>query len=214
MRFLTRISHFIKQNAAWLTLALVVIGFLSFIFIQLPSESRERAVATSNALSLRPGVQIFFYVASNPLLDGEDDIEKLTQAGLSTRVVRTPYQLALSRISPASEDIGFLFLLVANKGPGIASSIEIVGLDWIPRGNATPPSGLLEDTNYGPLNPGEAYALLVDASDGLSDLYFDASNAQDICVKLSFTDIQDSTYDYQGRRCMSQLEGQPPYLNP
>lgn len=146
-------------------------------------------------VSLQPRVVAYHFVAGSPDLLAETDLDRLSRAGLSARLVNTPYQERLSR-NTADSDLRYLFIVLENQGPGMARRVNVQELQWTPDEGQSAPQGVADIPDLGALQPGQLYMLLVDAAAGMvtSDP-LSASHAQAICVKFEYTDVFNQPYE-------------------
>ena len=128
------------------------------------SAANLKIAETQLTVAYKPSLQASYYLGESPALDTPSDRAFIEGLGLSPTIIKSSYWRSAGTFS-APEQPGFLFILIANYGPGTAIRLSISG-DWIPKEGFSPPVGLLDLEGSTPiLPPGRFLAVLVDIVD-------------------------------------------------
>lgn len=200
---------------AWVTL---IFSVVTFVFWTIPTQKATRELAqTADArdatvdaqlmAAFAPKIEVSRFVAYSPDMTAEADEKAIQRAGLSTaRVIPTPYQFRLASQGIPNPNMCYLFVVVANRG-GNVEGMNIRVVRWESKWDQpTPmPIGVDEIPTLGALLSGQAYALLVDAAEGMSAIGLEASHVQDVCIAYTYTDSANKVYPAEDI-CISDME--------
>ena len=150
-------------------------------------------------------IDVAYYVFHSPDLKAEEDRREIEERGFSAvRVILTPYQQdrAGAYMHKYGPGMRYLFILFINQG-GTVKNMRIRLTRWEPKENRSIPKGAGDIPSLGALPSGQAYALLVDAAQGIDALKpLRASHAEEVCVEYTYTDFADEMYRPQ-IRCLT-----------
>lgn len=89
-------------------------------------------------------------------------------------------------------------MVVTNWGPGYADEVTITKLSWVPKPGQSMPGGVDSMHKVGRLQPGQGFALLVDAAEEIdNDQPLKKSNASEICMTFTYADLSGRPFTRQ-----------------
>jgi hypothetical protein len=189
--------------ARFIPIVAIIVSALIYWSITEPrdrrKEERDLAGEERSAAEFTPIIEVGIYVAYSPDLTDEEDMGIMERAGIDkARVITTPYQQnSLNQYTPKS-NVRFLFVLFRNQG-NKKGSIEIHIKQWLPKNGQTRPAGVDDIPELGVLNNGEAYALLIDAAEGMDEFSpLRLSNVKDAYIEYTFSDLTGEIYSPAG----------------